>query len=56
MTFDLMYMGSTGSAFDRSNRRPIMHFGWIGGLVNPLMRVSGGGAAQAPSKATAASS
>lgn len=52
LTFDLMYKGSTGSAFDRSNRRPIMHFGWIGGLVNPLMRVSGGGAAYGTYAAT----
>ncbi len=52
LTFDLMYKGSTGSAFDRSNRSPIMHFGWIGGLVNPLMRVSGGGAAYGTYAAT----
>lgn len=52
LEFDLMYKGSPGSAFDRSNRRPIMHFGWVGGLVNPLMRVSGGGAAYGTYAAT----
>jgi len=43
--FDIMYKASPTGAFDRSGRQPILHFGWVGGLINPEVRISGGGAA-----------
>lgn len=45
LQFDLMFKGAPASAFDKNGRQGILHFGWLGGLVNPLMRVSAGGAA-----------
>lgn len=41
--FDLMFKGSPATAFDRSGRLGILHFGWMGGLVNPSMRIAAGG-------------
>lgn len=41
--FDLMFKGSPASAFDRTGRLGILHFGWLGGLVNPSMRIAAGG-------------
>lgn len=41
--FDLMFKGSPSSAFDRTGRLGILHFGWMGGLVNPSMRIAAGG-------------
>lgn len=41
--FDVMYKGAATTEFERSGRRDIIHLGWTGDLINPLLRVSGGG-------------
>lgn len=42
LLFDLMFK-SAPTDFDTTGRSPIIRFGWTGGLVNPLLRISGGG-------------
>ncbi|MBQ0753140.1 MAG: hypothetical protein KBT87_12970 [Gammaproteobacteria bacterium] len=41
-TFDLAFKGAP-TDFDRIGRDSMIRFGWQGGLVNPLLRVGGGG-------------
>jgi len=53
LQFDLMFKGNPATAFDTSGRQAILHFGWLGGLVNPLLRISGGGAAYGSYASTA---
>lgn len=53
LQFDLMFKGNPASAFDTSGRQGILHFGWLGGLVNPVMRAAAGGAAYGTYSSTA---
>lgn len=43
LQFDVMFNGSPSEAFDRNGRQGILRFGWLGGLVNPSMRINAGG-------------
>lgn len=43
LQFDVMFNDSPATAFDRNNRQGILRFGWLGGLVNPSMRIRSGG-------------
>lgn len=40
--FDLAFKGAAGD-FDTNGRSKLLHFGWHGGLVNPLWRIGAGG-------------
>lgn len=43
LEFDVMYKSAPTTAFERPGRQDIIHFGWAGDLINPVMRISGGG-------------
>lgn len=52
LLFDLMFK-SGASNYDTTGRSPIIQFGWTGGLVNPLIRLSPGGIAYGTHASTA---